>query len=329
MYTNKIFAATLLGFLISSAYAAETVKTPVFSNLQHDSAQDVKEFSSTPPALSAKNIAHVGAVSSEVLPESDYQIYDRIKVTVKRSTFDPQKRFNKATITGKITNLWYPSGMARSINALTAIRQVLPPHWTVVDKTDGRLESTTVAWDSSPAKNWLQHLNNFALKSGTTIAMDFNSRTLTASLYGFSEKDQPTFQTVRDDARQKKIQLEQESTRAYLKDVWILKPGKTLKENLVDWVAAAGWSGLAYEADDFPISYEVRLTGSWTAENGPIAQLATIYGETAMPLIFTLKTGNKVLLVTPAKPSLYSVDTVPDAQRRDEMTAEAPAPKSK
>ena len=326
MHNKKLLALAIAAAAFAQGAAAQS-KTPVFTNVPDAKeflapAKDAGPASARAPEFRNGNAPFVRsapALSAEVRSPNEHQFKDRVKVVALRDKADPAHKFDNKTLLGKINGLWIPQGMAKSVNALTAMRQVLPPEWKVVDKTEGRLETSMVQWNGKSRASWLDHVNDFALKSGTSAVVDLDRKTLTLQAFYEPEESQPTFVTLRDEKRRAVSQLDQESERAVLRDVWILKPSLTLKENLKEWVKAAGWNGLAYEADDFPVSYEVRLTGKWDSPAGPIAHLANIYERTALPLVFTLKTGNKVLHVSASRPSLESIGPVENAQRTGEM----------
>ena len=80
---------------------------------------------------------------------------------------------------------------------------------------------------------------------------------------------------------------------------WILKSSSTLKENIHNWAKKANWQ-VAWEEGtvDYPIDFDVTLRGDFDdEENGPVAQVALAYRQAHQPLVFSFKTGNKVLVV--------------------------------
>lgn len=329
----RIIATLIFGLSASAVNAQQpvpfisNVEQPIVANSMENKNHNRQinlqsiDGSKTQSQIALPHINNPAISVSEAKPASDYNFGERVKVYAPKRFVDPKNSFNHDTIAGKIANFWIPVGIAKNVSAELAARQILPPGWTLVDKADGRLQLTKVSWKGNNNKYWLEHLDLFAKESGVSFLLDLPAKQLIVNNFETTAKNAPTFFSMQEDKRKSDTQLDQEFERGYQKNVWILKPTKTLKENLNDWVKAAGWNGVAFEAEDYPVAFEVRLNGSWDSENGPIAQLAALYSQAKIPLAFNLKRGNKVLVVENAQPSMYSLgDYSDDAQRRKNLT---------
>jgi hypothetical protein len=83
--------------------------------------------------------------------------------------------------------------------------------------------------------------------------------------------------------------------------VWRVDTEKTLRENLNEWSAKAGWD-LAWDKDlmiDYPVEHEAVFTGDLVGKDGAIDSiLSSISGRADIPLKAMFYKKNKVVLVT-------------------------------
>lgn len=77
---------------------------------------------------------------------------------------------------------------------------------------------------------------------------------------------------------------------------WILNPGLSLKQNVIDWAKQAGWH-VEWSAVDYPVVAKVVFHGAFDADNGPIATIIQAYKQASQPLTAHLTTMDHVVYV--------------------------------
>lgn len=77
---------------------------------------------------------------------------------------------------------------------------------------------------------------------------------------------------------------------------WVLKKTQTLRENIAEWAKKSGWE-LVWNAPDYRVVADTRLTGEIDSEDGPIITILKEYEDSALPLKVSIYGGNRVISV--------------------------------
>jgi hypothetical protein len=97
--------------------------------------------------------------------------------------------------------------------------------------------------------------------------------------------------------------------------VWTLKAGKSLRENLNDWAKQAGWQIDWSNTDiDYPIDHTATLVGAFGGKDGVIDRILVATADRQTPLMGRFYKGNNVVVITEAG---YSPEQQPGTPMAD------------
>ncbi len=169
-----------------------------------------------------------------------------------------------------------PSGLfGRDVPLSAALEMLLPApkSWEVVFEPE--LENQKVSWKD--VTSWKDAVSQISRNHGIVVGLNENSKRIAVA---------------------RTAELAQTLARPG-NDIWTLKAGLSLRENLTEWGNKAGWKiDWSGSQVDYPIDHNANLVGPFAGAGGVVdsALKATTVRET--PLIGTFWHGNKVVVIT-------------------------------
>lgn len=174
---------------------------------------------------------------------------------------------------------------------LKAALEILVPNsntWSIVYEPG--IESKRVSWRDIP--DWKAALGQISRENGIIIGLNENAKRIAV--------------TYSAEMAQKLAQPGN--------NVWVLREGVSLRENLIAWGKVAGW-----EVDwsdtlvDYPIDHSATLVGQFYGKGGVVDRVLAATAQRETPLIGNFYKGNHVVVITtagynPEKPSRPQVD---------------------
>jgi hypothetical protein len=174
---------------------------------------------------------------------------------------------------------------------LSAALEILVPNsksWSIVYEPG--IENKRVSWRDVPT--WKDALGQISKDNGIIIGLNENAKRIAV--------------TYSADLAQKLAQPGN--------NVWELKAGSSLRENLIEWGKIAGWEvDWADTLIDYPIDHSATLVGQFYGKGGVVDRVLAATQQRETPLIGNFYKGNHVVVISvagynPEKPSRPEVD---------------------
>lgn len=162
----------------------------------------------------------------------------------------------------------------KSVPLSVAMQNLIPDRasWSVVFEPG--TEDRQVSWKG--ASNWREALSQISKNHGLTIGINEQGKRIAVTYSpGMNAK------------------LVQPGT-----NVWQLKAGTSLRENLVAWGEKAGWQvDWSRTLVDYPIDHGATLVGPFSGEGGVVDRVLSATQSRETPLIGRFYTGNHVVVI--------------------------------
>lgn len=174
---------------------------------------------------------------------------------------------------------------------LKAAFDILVPNsksWSIVYEPG--IENKKVSW--SDVEDWKAAIAKISRENGIIIGLNENAKRIAV--------------TYSAEMAQKLAQPGN--------NVWVLKEGLSLRENLIAWGKVAGWDvDWADTLIDYPIDHSATLVGQFYGKGGVVDRVLAATAERENPLVGNFFKGNHVVVITnagynPEKPSRPQVD---------------------
>jgi hypothetical protein len=155
-----------------------------------------------------------------------------------------------------------------------AMQNLIPDRasWSVVFEPG--TEDRQVSWKG--ARDWREALNQISRNHGLTIGINEPAKRIAVTYSpGMNAK------------------LVQPGT-----NVWQLKAGNSLRENLVAWGEKAGWQvDWSRTLVDYPIDHPATLVGQFSGEGGVVDRVLSATQSRETPLVGRFYSGNHVVVI--------------------------------
>ena len=164
----------------------------------------------------------------------------------------------------------------RNVPLFVAMENIVPKDW-MVNPEEG-LTNRVVNWEGG--NTWETVLRSIADQNGLVIVINQNERAVGVSVNP-------------DIAKNLAMRVPQ---------VWQLKSGLSLRENLSVWAKRAGWS-LDWDSKlkiDYPITHDAVLTGPFAGSNGVVDKVLSSLRNEQKPLTAVFFMQNRVMKVREA-----------------------------
>lgn len=215
-------------------------------------------------------------------------------------------------------------GLGRQVTLEDALRQILPGGWEAYSDQDLPADKV-VDWDGN--RTWPMALHGVLAERDMRAHIDWDNQELmlfvpavkqdtimlaaapgAVSVAGATMTEpvaSPVAPPVASfkDAKPAEKTADKPMAKVQVKDVvWSLSTEKTLRENLRQWAAAAGWN-LVWSATfgdtvvDYPVDAKVDFTGELVGVNGAMAKVIAAYSDADRPLEIEFFKGNRVIEV--------------------------------
>jgi hypothetical protein len=174
---------------------------------------------------------------------------------------------------------------------LKSALEILVPNsksWSIVYEPG--IENKRVSWRDVPT--WKDALGQISKDNGIIIGLNENAKRIAV--------------TYSADLAQKLAQPGN--------NVWELKAGLSLRENLIEWGKVAGWEvDWADTLVDYPIDHSATLVGQFYGKGGVVDRVLAATQQRETPLIGSFYKGNHVVVISvagynPEKPTRPQVD---------------------
>lgn len=192
-----------------------------------------------------------------------------------------------ATIKAPVTSLEAGSLYGKSVPLSVALENLVPDRssWTVIYEPG--TEVRQVSWKG--ARDWRDAIKQIGNNHNMTIGMNEQAKRIAVS---FS----PTMAN----------QLIQPGT-----NVWQLKSGISLRENLIAWGKQAGWQvDWSSTMVDYPIDHPATMVGQFSGKGGVVDRLLNATSNRETPLIGHFYSGNHVVVIGEAGYKAEKADRV-------------------
>lgn len=162
----------------------------------------------------------------------------------------------------------------KSVPLGVAMQNLIPDRasWSVVFEPG--TEDRQVSWKG--ARDWREALNQISRNHGMTIGINEPGKRIAVTYSpGMNAK------------------LAQPGT-----NVWQLKAGNSLRENLIAWGEKAGWQvDWSRTQVDYPIDHAATLVGQFSGEGGVVDRVLSATQSRETPLVGRFYTGNHVVVI--------------------------------
>jgi hypothetical protein len=207
-------------------------------------------------------------------------------------------------------------GWADNVPAQIALRQIVPSAFTL----NATGATKTVSW--SGGRPWTEVLATVAQRANLCITLNWDTKSVTAvpadqvqvaqvpSVAAKPIATQPietkqvetttvqtTTTTVSAAPPAPVVMVTPVPVRAPLAQSWHLDPSRTLRQNVEAWTKQAGWNRVVWEGSDYPIAAPADFSGTFDAQDGPLAQLIAGYDSSDQPLLVKLSRMDRVVHV--------------------------------
>lgn len=164
-------------------------------------------------------------------------------------------------------------GFGTDIPLSMAVKQIIPDGcWKV--NIDESLANQRVSWTGG--RPWDEVLDRMAKDHGLVVSINKNECVIGVS----------------------KSQLTAPALASRTNKVWQLKSGESLRENLMAWASAAGWTLQWDLTIDYEIEHSATLVGEFAGADGVVSKVVTSFESAKSPLKATFYSGNKVIRIT-------------------------------
>jgi hypothetical protein len=179
----------------------------------------------------------------------------------------------------------------KNVPLFAALENLVPNSktWSIVFEPG--TENTPVSWKD--AANWHDALDQISKNNRLVIAVNDQGKRISVSRTAVMAQ-----------------KLAQPGAQ-----VWTLKAGKSLRENLNDWAKASGWQiDWSNTEVDYPIDHSATLVGPFEGKGGVIDRILSATSDRQTPLSGRFYKGNNVVVITEAG---YSPEHKPGTSMND------------
>ncbi|AYG47692.1 hypothetical protein DV532_25695 (plasmid) [Pseudomonas sp. Leaf58] len=260
----KLLTAALIGAACSNAVHAELYISPVV----RDSVTYQKPADVPAPAPSFTDLTKAPV---------PYNPAPAVPVPAPAT----QKVVGTSTVHGKFemesTKRTGEMSFGKNVPLFAALENLVPnsKSWSIVFEPG--TENTPVSWRD--AANWRDALDQISKNNRLVIAVNEQAKRISVSRTA--------------DMAQK---LAQPGSQ-----VWTLKAGKSLRENLNDWAAKANWQiDWSKTEMNYPIDHTATLVGPFAGKGGVLDRVLSATADRQTPLTGRFYRGNNVVVITEA-----------------------------
>lgn len=275
----KTLALAIAGVAFIQQVSAELYISPVL--------RDTVEYQPTQPASSGSSAYATGASSAPIQPGTQVKVRPWVNPNNSASTSSlssgsvPQA----APVSKPINTLF-----GRDVPLKSALEILVPnsKSWSIVYEPG--IENKRVSWRD--VATWKDALGQISKDNGIIIGLNESAKRIAV--------------TYSTDLAQKLAQPGN--------NVWELKSGMSLRENLIEWGKIAGWEvDWADTLVDYPIDHSATLVGQFHGKGGVVDRVLAATQQRETPLIGNFYKGNNVVVISvagynPEKPSRPQVD---------------------
>ena len=273
----KLLTAALIGAACSSAVHAELYISPVVrDSVTYQKPADVAPAPSFSDLTKAPTPYNPG--QSVPVPAPGFQ-----KV-VGTSTVHGPFEMEAAKSVGEMS-------YGKNVPLFAALENLVPNSktWSIVFEPG--TENTPVSWKD--AANWHDALDQISKNNRLVIAVNDQGKRISVSRTAVMAQ-----------------KLAQPGAQ-----VWMLKAGKSLRENLNDWAKQSGWQiDWSNTEVDYPIDHSATLVGPFEGKGGVIDRILSATADRQTPLSGRFYKGNNVVVITEAG---YSPEHKPGTAMND------------
>jgi hypothetical protein len=275
----KTLALAIAGVAFIQQVSAELYISPVL--------RDTVDYQPTQSASSGSPAYATGASSAPIQPGTQVKVRPWVNPNGNASTAPLSKGSvpQAAPVSKPINTLF-----GRDVPLKNAFEILVPnsKSWSIVYEPG--IENKRVSWRDVPT--WKDALGQISKDNGIIIGLNENAKRIAV--------------TYSADLAQKLAQPGN--------NVWELKSGLSLRENLIEWGRVAGWEvDWADTLVDYPIDHSATLVGQFYGKGGVVDRVLAATQQRETPLIGNFYKGNHVVVISvagynPEKPSRPQVD---------------------